>query len=65
MKLERIKIHKEIISFNLRFKLSIVNDSIEYKNEQYKSDGYSLIDGKKSTKTREQIVYIGNVSKKS
>ena len=29
------------------------------------SDGYSLIDGKKSVKTKEQQVYIGNVSKKN
>jgi hypothetical protein len=34
-------------------RLPIVNDSIEYKNEQNKSDGYSLIDGdKKSTYIR-------------
>ena len=31
----------------LKFKLPIVNDSIEYNNEQNKSDGYSLKDGKK------------------
>ena len=37
---------------------------IEYKDDRNKSDGYSLIDGKKSVKTKEQQVYIGNVSKK-
>ena len=50
--------------FNIKFKLPIVNDSIEYKNEQNKSDGYSLKDGKKSTRTEEQMVYKGNISKK-
>ena len=48
----------------LKFKLPIVNDSIEYNNEQNKSDGYSLKDGKKSTRTEEQMVYKGNISKK-
>ena len=50
--------------FNIKFKLPIVNDGIEYKDDKNKSDGYSLIDGKKSVKTKEQQVYIGNVSKK-
>jgi len=50
--------------FNIKFKLPIVNDSIEYNNEQNKSDGYSLKDGKKSTRTEEQMVYKGNISKK-
>jgi len=49
----------------IKFKLPIVNDSIEYKNEQNKSDGYSLKDGKKSTRTEEQMVYKGNISKKN
>ena len=51
--------------FNIKFKLPIVNDGIEYKDDKNKSDGYSLIDGKKSVKTKEQQVYIGNVSKKN
>ena len=51
--------------FNIKFKLPIVNDSIEYKNEQNKSDGYSLKDGKKSTRTEEQMVYKGNISIKN
>ena len=50
--------------FNIKFKLPIVNDSIEYNNEQNKSDGYSLKDGKRSTRTEEQMVYKGNISKK-
>ena len=50
--------------FNVKFKLPIVKDSIEYKNKQNKSDGYSLKDGKKSTRTEEQMVYKGNISKK-
>lgn len=51
--------------FNIKFKLPIVNDGIEYKDDKNKSDGYSLIDGKKSIKTNEQMVYKGNVSKKN
>ena len=51
--------------FNIKFKLPIVKDSIEYKNKQNKSDGYSLKDGKKSTRTEEQMVYKGNISKKN
>ena len=51
--------------FNIKFKLPIVNDGIEYKDDMNKSDGYSLIDGKKSVKTKEKQVYISNVSKKN
>jgi len=50
--------------FGNQFKLPIVNDGIEYKDDKKKSDGYSLKDGKRSVKTKEQKVYIGNVSKK-
>ncbi|MDC0195447.1 recombinase family protein [Candidatus Thioglobus sp.] len=50
--------------FNIKFKLPIVNDGIEYKNEKKKSDGYSLVDGKKSTKTKELITMNGRPSKK-
>ena len=32
-------------SFNIKFKLPIVKDSIVYKNDQNKSDGYFLKDG--------------------
>jgi len=46
--------------FNIKFKLPIVNDDIEYKNDEKKSDGYSLKDGKKSTKTKELQVNNGN-----
>ena len=46
--------------FNIKFKLPIVNDSIEYKNKQNKSDGYSMKNGKKSIKTKELIVNNGN-----
>ena len=46
--------------FNIKFKLPIVNDGIEYKNDKKKSDGYSLKDGKKSTKTNELKVNNGN-----
>ena len=35
-------------------------DSIEYKNKQNKSKGYSLKDGKKSIKTKELKVNDGN-----
>ena len=51
--------------FNIKFKLPIVNDSIEYKNEQNKSDGYSLKDRKKSTKTSELLVMNGRPTIKS
>tara|TARA_B100000787_G_C16180675_1_gene291608 strand:- start:255 stop:491 length:237 start_codon:yes stop_codon:yes gene_type:complete len=33
--------------FNIKFKLSIVNDVIEYKDDKNKPDGHSLLDGKK------------------
>ena len=46
--------------FNIKFKLPIVNDGIEYKNDKKISDGYSLKDGKKSTKTKELQVNNGN-----
>ena len=46
--------------FDIKFKLPIVNDGIEYKNDKKKSDGYSLKDGKKSTKTNELKVNNGN-----
>ena len=46
--------------FNIKFKLPIVNDYIEYKNKQNKSDGYSMKNGKKSIKTKELIVNNGN-----
>lgn len=50
--------------FNIKFKLPIVKDSIEYKNDKKKSDGYSLKDGKKSTKTTELFVNNSRISKK-
>ena len=56
---------RENFIFNIKFNLPIVNDGIEYKDDKNKSDGYSLIDGKKSIKTNEQMVYKGNVSKKN
>ena len=49
--------------FNIKFKLPIVNDGIEYKDDKKKSDGYSLKDGKKSIKT-ELPVMNGRPSKK-
>ena len=49
--------------FNIKFKLPIVNDGIEYKDDKKKSDGYSLKDGKKSIKT-ELTVMNGRPSKK-
>ena len=51
--------------FNIKFKLPIVNDGIEYKNVKKKSDGYSLKDGKKSLKTDELPVMNGRPSKKN
>jgi hypothetical protein len=51
--------------FDIRFKLPIVNDGIQYKNDQNKSEGYSLNNGKKSIMTNEQIIYRGNMSKKN
>jgi len=50
--------------FDIKFKLPIVNDGIEYKNDQNKSDGYSLKNGKKSIKTNELEVMNGRPSKK-
>ena len=50
--------------FNIKFKLPIVKDSIEYKNDKKKSDGYSLKDGKKSIKTTELFVMDGRPTKK-
>ena len=50
--------------FNIKFKLPIVNDGIEYKNDKKKSDGYSLKDGKKSVKTDELLSMNGRPSKK-
>ena len=35
--------------FNIKFKLPIVNDGIEYKNENKKSNGYSIVNGKKGS----------------
>jgi len=51
--------------FNIKFKLPIVKDSIEYKNDKKKSDGYSLKDGKKSIKTTELFVMDGRPTKKN
>jgi hypothetical protein len=39
--------------FNIKFKLPIVNDGIEYKDDQNKSKGYSLKNGKKPIDTFE------------
>ena len=50
--------------FNIKFKLPIVYDSIEYKNDKKKSDGYSLKDGKKSVKTNELLTLNGRPKKK-
>ena len=50
--------------FNIKFKLPIVNDGIEYKNDKKKSDGYSLKDGKKSVKTDELLTMNGRPKKK-
>ena len=36
--------------FDIKFKLPIVNDGIEYKNDQNKSDGYSLKNKKNQLK---------------
>ena len=51
--------------FNIKFKLPIVKDSIEYKNDKKKSDGYSLKDGKKSIKTTELFVMDGRPTQKN
>ena len=50
--------------FDIKFKLPIVNDGIEYKNDKKKSDGYSLKDGKKSVKTDELLTMNGRPKKK-
>ena len=50
--------------FDIKFKLPIVNDGIEYKNDKKKSDGYSLKDGKKSVKTDELLSMNGRPKKK-
>ena len=50
--------------FDIKFKLPIVNDGIDYKNDKKKSDGYSLKDGKKSVKTDELLSMNGRPSKK-
>ena len=49
--------------FNIKFKLPIVNDGIEYKNEKKKSDGYSLKKEKKSIDTFELEVMNGRSAK--
>ena len=49
--------------FNIKFKLPIVNDGIEYKNEKKKSDGYSLKKEKKSIDTFELEVMNGRSTK--
>ena len=49
--------------FNIKFKLPIVNDGIEYKNKQNKSKGYSVIDGKKES-IIDQEVFFGRPTKK-
>ena len=48
----------------MKFKLPIVNDGIEYKYDKEKSVGYSIVDGKKSTKADELITMNGRPSKK-
>ena len=35
--------------FNIKFKLPIVNDGIEYKDDKNKSKGYSIVNGKKGS----------------
>ena len=50
--------------FDIKFKLPIVNDGIDYKNDKKKSDGYSLKDGKKSVKTDELLTMNGRPKKK-
>ena len=51
--------------FNIKFKLPIVNDGIEYKNDKKKSDGYSFKKGKKSIDTFELEVMNGRPTKKN
>ena len=50
--------------FNIKFKLPIVNDSIEYKNEQNKSDGYSIKDGNKESIVDQGLNLRGKGKKK-
>ena len=50
--------------FNIKFKLPIINDGIEYKDDKKKSDSYSLKDGKKSVKTDELLTMNGRPKKK-
>ena len=38
-------------SFDIQFKMNIVNDKLEYNNLQNKSEGYKIIDGKTAKKT--------------
>ena len=35
--------------FDIKFKLTIFNDGIEYKNNKKKSDGYSIVHEKKES----------------
>ena len=52
--------------FDIKFKLPIVNDSIEYKNDQNKSDSYSLKNGQKIIESIEQgLTNRGRPSKKN
>ena len=51
--------------FNIKFKLPIVNDSIEYRDDQNKSNGYSLKNGQKVIESIEQgLTNRGRPSKK-
>ena len=52
-------------SHTIKFKLPIVDDSIEYKDDQNKSKGYSLKNGKKSIEIFELEVMNGRSSKKN
>ena len=38
-------------SFDIKFKMNIVNDKLEWNDESDKIKGYNLYDGKKSYKT--------------
>ena len=50
--------------FNIKFKLPIVNDSIRYKNEQNKSEGYSIKYGKKESVIDQEVSW-GRPTKKN
>jgi hypothetical protein len=50
--------------FNIKFKLPIVNDSIEYKDDQNKSEGYSIVKGNKESVV-DQEVFFGRPTKKN